>query len=106
MRKNWVATGLASRLRLKQRCRAAGQPGHQGRHGAGISLEIETMIRKEPEEMDERVATGLASRLRLKHGFKEFILAFVGGRHGAGISLEIETAIKQAVYQGDAESPR
>src|SRR6266702_2773743 len=111
-----VATGLASRLRLKPKCAECMPIAPLCRHGAGISLEIETIQRTidtaliccrrhgagislEIETIlapvligyGLQVATGLASRLRLKHAGKQISQDRKQCRHGAGISLEIET---------------
>src|SRR5579859_5669340 len=61
-----VATGLASRLRLKQRTFVRRRAQAHRRHGAGISLEIETFRVLQVVKLVFGVATGLASRLRLK----------------------------------------
>ena len=67
-----VATGLASRLRLKQVDAEAATSAPDSRHRAGVSFEIET----------SRARTSCVSRPR---------------RHRAGVSFEIETQ-RMTVY--------
>ena len=125
-----VATGLASRLRLKPheihvahvhefRRHRAGvsfeietiEKGKElivklCRHRAGVSFEIETTKAEIVDYYRDNVATGLASRLRLKQIYKQSYYGLQSCRHRAGVSFEIETVTRHERFSEPSPSPQ
>ena len=88
-----VATGAASRLRLKQLQVGKWYPICRGGNRGGFSFEIETARVWRLTTASLRVATGAASRLRLKHADCRMAAHRSACGNRGGFSFEIETTI-------------